>query len=162
MNRETYSSSLHSSRPSMTITVLRMSELSKGSRIDSLIWCEQGRLLRSGRLVKSIKFDRNPGYLYASWKARVGNIDLRSLRFSDSREQKKEAPSRPSLDILSAIVCAIALFPVPTGPFNQKRETQDSSSTGSRAQWSIWSRMALRVPRRQEVRFPRRYSASLT
>ena len=49
----------------------------------------------------------------------VGNMKLRSLRSSESREQKNEAPSRPSVNTLSAIVCAIALFPVPASPFSQ-------------------------------------------
>ena len=30
-----------------------------------------------------------------------------------------EPPSRPSANTLSAIVCAIVLFPVPANPFNQ-------------------------------------------
>ena len=49
----------------------------------------------------------------------VGKISLRLLRSSKSREQKKEAPSRPAANILSATVRAIVLFPVPASPFNQ-------------------------------------------
>jgi len=43
----------------------------------------------------------------------------RSLRSEKSREQKKEAPSRSSADVLSAMVCAMVLFPVPANPFSQ-------------------------------------------
>ena len=49
----------------------------------------------------------------------VGKMSLRLPRSLELREQKKEAPSRPSADILSAIVCAMAVFPVPANPFNQ-------------------------------------------
>src|ERR1700753_2105488 len=66
-----------------------------------------------------IKVDRNSVYLRASWTARVGKIDWRFLRSSKSLEQKKEAPSRPSANVLSAIVWAMVLFPVPARPFNQ-------------------------------------------
>jgi len=43
----------------------------------------------------------------------------RLLRSSKSREQKNEAPSRPSANSLSAIVLAMVLFPVPASPFSQ-------------------------------------------
>ena len=49
----------------------------------------------------------------------VGKINLRLLRSSKSREQKNEAPSLPSANVLSAIVCDMVLFPVPASPFNQ-------------------------------------------
>ena len=65
------------------------------------------------------KVDRNSGYLLESWTARVGKIDRRFLRSSKSREQKKEAPSLPSANALSAVVCAMVVFPVPASPFNQ-------------------------------------------
>ena len=63
--------------------------------------------------------DRNLVYLRASWTARVGKMNWRLLRSSKSREQKKEAPSRPSANALSAMVCAMVLLPVPASPFNQ-------------------------------------------
>ena len=66
-----------------------------------------------------MKVDRYSGYLLESWTARVGNINLRFLRSWYSREQKKEAPSLPSANALSAVVCAIVVFPVPASPFNQ-------------------------------------------
>ena len=69
--------------------------------------------------ISLMKEDRNPGYLLESWTARVGKIDQRSLRSSRSREQKKEAPSLPSANALSAIVCAMVVFPVQASPFNQ-------------------------------------------
>ena len=65
------------------------------------------------------KADRNSGYLLDSWTARVGKIDRRSLRSWKSREQKNEAPSLPSANALSAVVCAMVVFPVPASPFNQ-------------------------------------------
>ena len=65
------------------------------------------------------KIDRNSVYVRASWTARVGKMKWRSLRSSKSREQKNEAPRRPSANVLSAIVCAMVLFPVPASPFNQ-------------------------------------------
>ena len=46
-------------------------------------------------------------------------MSLRLLRSSKSREQKKEAPSCPLANILSATVSAIVVFPVPASPFNQ-------------------------------------------
>ena len=46
-------------------------------------------------------------------------MDFRLLLSSKSREQKKEAPSCPFENVLSAIVCAMVLFPVPASPFNQ-------------------------------------------
>ena len=63
--------------------------------------------------------DRNSVYFRASWTAKVGKINWRLLRSSKSREQKNEAPSRPSANARSAIVCAMVLFPVPASPFNQ-------------------------------------------
>jgi len=63
--------------------------------------------------------DQNLGYLHASWTASVGKMKWRLLLSSKSREQKKEAPSWPSAKTLSAIVCAMVLFPVPTSPFSQ-------------------------------------------
>ena len=66
-----------------------------------------------------MRIDRNLVYLRASWTARVGKMSWRLLRSEKSREQKKEAPSCPSANVLSAIVCAIVLFPVPANPFNQ-------------------------------------------
>ena len=53
---------------------------------------------------------------------RVGKMSRRSLRSRESkaREQKKEAPSCPFANTLSATDCAMALFPVPASPFNQK------------------------------------------
>jgi hypothetical protein len=46
-------------------------------------------------------------------------MNLRLLRSSKSREQKKEAPSCPLANVFSAIVCAMVVFPVPASPFNQ-------------------------------------------
>ena len=66
-----------------------------------------------------MKIDRNSVYLRASCTARVGKMSWRFLRFSKSREQKKEAPSCPLANTLSAVVCAMVLFPVPASPFNQ-------------------------------------------
>ena len=66
-----------------------------------------------------MKLDRNWVYLLASWTARVGKMVRRLLRSSKSREQKKEAPSSPSAKVLSAMVCAIVLLPVPASPFSQ-------------------------------------------
>ena len=43
----------------------------------------------------------------------------RFLRSSKSLEQKKEAPSWPFANNLSATVLAMVLFPVPANPFNQ-------------------------------------------
>src|ERR1700753_1168030 len=103
-----------------------------------------------------MKADRKSVYLRASWTARVGKIDWRFLRSSKSREQKKDAPSRPSANILSAIVCAMVLFPVPARPFNQ----YTGGLSKSRVQSSISSKIAARVPLRQPFRLPCRYSAS--
>jgi len=66
-----------------------------------------------------MKMDQNLGYLCASWTAMVGKMDWRLLLSSKSREQKKEAPSCPPAKVLSAIVCAMVLFPVPANPFSQ-------------------------------------------
>ena len=103
-----------------------------------------------------MKIDRNSVYLRASWTARVGKMKRRLLRSSKSREQKKEAPSCPSANNLSAIVCAIVLFPVPANPLSQ----WTGGLPKSLDQCSISSRMALRVPLRQPLRSPWRYSAS--
>jgi hypothetical protein len=46
-------------------------------------------------------------------------MNWRLLRSEKSREQKKEAPSCPFANDLSAIVCAMVLFPVPASPFSQ-------------------------------------------
>jgi hypothetical protein len=46
-------------------------------------------------------------------------MNWRLLRSKKSREQKKEAPSFPAAKVLSAIVCAMVLFPVPANPFSQ-------------------------------------------
>jgi len=73
-----------------------------------------------------------------------------------SREQKKEAPSCPSANNLSAMVCAIVLFPVPASPLSQ----YTGGLLKSFDQCSISSRMALRVLLRQFLRLPWRYSAS--
>jgi hypothetical protein len=43
----------------------------------------------------------------------------RLLLSSKSREQKNVAPSLPSANILSEIVWAMVVFPVPATPFNQ-------------------------------------------
>ena len=103
-----------------------------------------------------MRIDRNSGYLRASWTARVGKMKWRSLRSSRSREQKKEAPSCPSANTLSAIVCAMVLFPVPANPFNQ----YTGGLLKSLVQSSISSRTAMRVPFRQPLRLPCRYSAA--
>jgi hypothetical protein len=66
-----------------------------------------------------MRIDRNLMYLRASCTARVGKMKWRLLRSSKSREQKKEAPSCPSANALSAIVCAMVVFPVPASPFSQ-------------------------------------------
>ena len=78
------------------------------------------------------------------------------LLSSKSREQKNDAPSWPFEKILSAIVCAMVVFPVPANPFNQKT----GGLSKSRVQSSISSKMTLRVPMRQPPRSPCRYSAA--
>ena len=82
-------------------------------------------------------------------------MNWRSFRSSKSREQKKEAPSRPSANILSAKVCAIVLFPVPASPFSQYTGDLPKSLVHS----SVSSRTAPRVPLRHPLRLPCRYSA---
>ena len=78
----------------------------------------------------------------------------RLLRFSMSREQKKEPPSCPSTNNLSAIVCAMVLFPVPANPFSQ----YTGGLLKSLDQCSIPSRIVLRVPLRQPLWSLCRYS----
>jgi len=80
----------------------------------------------------------------------------RLLRSSKSREQKKEAPSWSSTNSLSAIVCAMVLFPVPANPLSQWM----GGLAESLDQCSISTRIALRVPLRQPLRPPCRCSAS--
>ena len=82
-------------------------------------------------------------------------MNRRLLRSSKSREQKKEAPSFPSANALSATVCEMVLFPVPANPFSQY--TGDLRK--SLVQRSIPFRMTPRVPFRQPFRLPCRYSA---
>ena len=105
--------------------------------------------------INGTRIFRNSMYLRASWVASVGNMRPRFLRSSKSLEQKKEAPSCPSANNLSAIVFAMALFPVPASPFSQYM----GGLSGSLAQSSIASRTATRVPLRQPFRSPCRYSA---
>ena len=95
-------------------------------------------------------------YLRASWTARVGKMKWRLLRSSKSREQKKEAPSCPSTNTLSAIVCAMVLFPVPANPFSQ----YTGGLLKLLIQSSISFRTTPRVPFRQPLRSPCRYSAA--
>ena len=66
-----------------------------------------------------MRIDRISVYLRASWTAMVGNMNWRLLLSSKSLEQKKEAPSCPCAETLSAIVCAIVVFPVPASPLSQ-------------------------------------------
>ena len=94
--------------------------------------------------------DRNVGYLYASWKARVGKMKRRSLRSSKSREQKKEAPSSPSVKTCSLTVWAIVDLPVPASPFSQKTGDFLKSPIHD----SISFRTVSRVPLRQPLRSP--------
>ena len=116
---EAGSLSLHSSKASMMITV-EMPDLMRGCTINLSIWLQRVSSVISGSDCNSgMRIDRNSLYLRASCTARVGKMNWRSLRSKKSREQKKEAPRRPSANILSAIVCAIVLFPVPANPFNQ-------------------------------------------
>ena len=152
---EAGSSSLHSSKASITITVEMVDSLS-GCMISSSIWLYNDSWAIPGSdRASGTKIDRNSGYLRASWTARVGKMNWRLLRSSKSREQKNEAPSRPSANILSAIVWAMVLFPVPASPFSQY--TGDLPK--SLVQCSITSRTGPRVPFRQPLRLPCRYSA---
>ena len=91
--------------------------------------------------------DRKSAYFRASWTASVGKMRRRLFRSSKSREQKNEAPSCPSAKTLSAIVWAIAVFPVRASPFNQY--TGDASEFLAHS--SILSKIALRVPFRQPL-----------
>ena len=98
------SSSLHSSKASITITV-EMVDFLSGCMINLSIWLYKDSWAIPGSdRARGTKIDRNSRYLRASWTARVGKMNRRLLRSSKSREQKKEAPSRPSANILSAIV----------------------------------------------------------
>ena len=97
---------------------------------------------------RGIKCDRKLAYLRASWTARVGKMRLILLPSSKSREQKKEAPSCPSANVLSAIVIAIVVLPVPASPFSQ----YTGGLAKSLVQSSILSRTAPRVPFRQPPR----------
>ena len=116
---EAGSSSLHSSRASITMTV-EIEDFARGWTIKFFIWLyRDSRTISGSDWTSRMKVDRNSVYLLASWTARVGKINWRLLRSSKSQEQKKEAPSRPSANVLSAIVCAMVLFPVPARPFNQ-------------------------------------------
>ena len=152
---EAGSSSLHSSKASITITVEMVDSLS-GRIINLSIWLYKGSWAIPGSdRASGTKIDRNSQYLRASWTARVGKMKWRLLRSSKSREQKNEAPSRPSANILSAIVCAIVLFPVPASPFSQYTGDLPESIV----QCSITSRTDPRVPLRQPLRLPCRYSA---
>ena len=69
--------------------------------------------------INGTRIFRNSMYLRASWVANVGKMSSMFLRSWKSLEQKKEAPSCPSANNLSAIVFAIVLLPVPASPFNQ-------------------------------------------
>ena len=90
------SSSLHSSSASITMTV-EIPVSRSGSTISFCIWLHSDSCIMSG-FDRSIdtKRDRKSGYLCASWNAMVGNMKWRLLRSSKSREQKNEAPRRPS------------------------------------------------------------------
>lgn len=99
--------------------------------------------------------DRKSGYFCASWNANVGKMNRRLLRSSKPLEQKNDAPKRLSANNLSAIVCAIVVFPVPASPFSQKTGDMLKSSV----QCSISARTLPRVPFRQPRRSPCRYPA---
>ena len=113
------SSSLHSSIASM-IKMVEVAVSLKGWTINLFIWLyRDSRAIPGSDRNNGTRIDRNSVFERASWTARVGKMSWRSLRSPKSREQKKEAPSRPSPDTLSAIVCAMVLFPVPANPFSQ-------------------------------------------
>ena len=112
------SSSLHSSIASM-IKMVEVAVSLKGWTINLFIWLYRvSRAIPGSDRDNGTRIDRNSAFERASWTARVGKMSWRSLRSPKSREQK-EAPSRPSPDTLSAIVCAMVLFPVPASPFSQ-------------------------------------------
>ena len=151
------SSSLHSSRASITITVEICADWSGLIRnfcicSSSDSWITSGLDWRRGTS-KDLKLM----YFCASWKASVGKMSLRLLRSSTPLEQKNEAPKKPWANILSAIVCAMADFPVPASPLSQKT----GDPLGSLAQCSISFKTASRVPFKQLLRSPWWYPASL-
>ena len=148
---EVGSSSVHSSKASMMISVEILDSL-RGWTINLCIWLyrDSWEILGLDR-ARGTRRDRNLGYLRASWTARVGKINWRLLRSSKSREQKNEAPSCPSTNVLSAIVWAIVVFPVPASPFNQK---MGRPMKGLPIQKPISSRTVTRVPFRQPLRSP--------
>lgn len=98
--------------------------------------------------------DRTSGYLWASWNANVGKMKRRSLLSSKSREQKNDAPRRPSVNVRLAIVFAMVDLPVPASPFSQKTGDLLKSPVHS----SISSNAVSLVPLRQLLRLPCRYS----
>ena len=149
------SSSLHSSRTSITMTVEMPVDLS-GSTINFTIWPRGDSWVTSGSDWRRVmRTDLNFGYLRASWKARVGKMKWRLLRSLKSREQKKDAPSSPSAKAHSLIVWAIVDLPVPASPFNQKTGDLSKSFVHN----SIALRTVSRVPRRQPLRSPCWYPA---
>ena len=98
------SSSLHSSRASITMTVGTSTDCS-GPIINFSIWvCRDPSTISGLDWRRETRWDQNLGYLCASWKARVGNMRWRSLRSSKSREQQKETFRRPSVKRCSAMV----------------------------------------------------------
>ena len=147
--------SLHSSRASMMMRVVRPVVLSGPTMSFSI--CEQrDSWPTSGRSFKiSSNFCRKCGYRQESWKARVGKIIWRLLRFSKSREQKKLAPSFPFSNVVSANDWAMVDFPVPARPLSQKTRWLPSFPN----QCSISSRTSSLVPFRHPCLFPQRWPA---
>ena len=102
------------------IMTVEMAHSLRGHTINLFILLQRdSRVIPGSEHTNGTIIDRTSVYLRASWTARVGKMYWRLLQSSKSLEQKKEAPSCPPANTLSAIVCAIVLFPVPASPFNQ-------------------------------------------
>ena len=79
------------------------------------------------------------------------------LLSSESREQKKLAPSFPSAELISTNVWAMVDFPVLVRPLSQDICLSFSSFN----QHSSWERISLLVPSMHPCLFPQKYSASV-
>ena len=112
-------------------------------------WATSGRSFKTRRI--SVRKSR---YWQASWKASVGKIFWRLLRSSNSREQKKLAPSFPFTNVVSANVWAIVDFPVPARPFSQKTRWVRSLVNQSSISFRTPSLVPLRHPRLFPLRYP--------
>ena len=152
------SSSLHSSSASMMIKV-GMRVILNGPMMSVSSWEQRESLPISGLAANTGRSSLlNCGYRYASWKARVGKMFRMLLLSSESREQKKLAPSFPSEKLVSARVWAMVDLPVPARPFSQKTRWSPSSVS----QLSICHRTSFLVPLRQPCLSPERYPAPAT